>query len=211
MTAHRHVRLSRPAHLAQAGDVLGRAFRDAPSFVHVFPDPAERRRVVFFVHRALVGILASLGYSWAALDEADRVVAASLWTPPGAVLGIWPFVRHGLVQLPFRFGFRKVQEMMRINDVMTSLRREHGPRPHWYLDILGVDPEAQGCGVGGTRLRRDLAEFVDPTGIPAVLWTGQPRNLPFYERNGFEILQEEHFGGSDGFTQWLMARPAQGP
>jgi ribosomal protein S18 acetylase RimI-like enzyme len=210
MSAYRHLRLSRPAHLAQAGVVLARAFHDDPPFVHVFPDPVKRRRVVTFVERAMVRVQASLGYSWAALDEEGRVAAVSLWTPPGATLGIWPFVRHGMVQLPFRFGFRKVREMMEVNDVMTSLRRAHAPSPHWYLDILGVDPELQGRGVGSTLLRRDLAEFVDPTEIPAVLWTANPRNLPFYERHGFEVLHEESYGGSEGFTLWLMARSVPG-
>jgi len=210
-TPQRHLRLTRGARLAEAGEVLARAFHDDPPFVHVFPDPSERRKVVGLIQRALVGVQASLGYSWAALDGAGRILGASLWTPPGASLGIWPFVRHGLVQLPFRIGLRKVRELMGINDLMTSLRAAHAPRPHWYLDILGVDPPAQGQGVGSTRLRRDLASFVDPTEMPAALWTAKTRNLPFYERSGFEIRHEESFGGSDGFVQWLMVRPAPGP
>jgi len=54
----------------------------------------------------------------------------------------------------------------------------------WYLSIVGVDPAAQGQGLGRKLLEPTIAE-ADRAGVTCYLETFSPRNLPFYQRLGF--------------------------
>jgi ribosomal protein S18 acetylase RimI-like enzyme len=58
--------------------------------------------------------------------------------------------------------------------------------PHWYLVLIGVDPAQQGLGLGSLLLRAGLSR-VDQDGVECQLFTEQPRNVPLYQRYGFEI------------------------
>jgi GNAT superfamily N-acetyltransferase len=58
--------------------------------------------------------------------------------------------------------------------------------PHYYLGVIGIDPNMRGLGVG----KQLLAAFCDLSArdhlsIGVYLKTAQPSNVPFYERAGF--------------------------
>ena len=67
------------------------------------------------------------------------------------------------------------------------MERYHPAEPHWYLWTLGVDARTQGRGVGSAVLRHTLAR-IDEAGAVAYLEASDPKNVPFYERHGFEAL-----------------------
>ena len=78
--------------------------------------------------------------------------------------------------------------------------------PHWYLAFLGIEPSEQGKGLGSALLRPVL-ERCDSEGTPAYLETSNERNLPFYQRHGFEVVQQ--CGIPDGPHFWGMWRVAR--
>ena len=53
--------------------------------------------------------------------------------------------------------------------------------PRWLLDQVAVEPAAQGRGIGGAMLRFAI-ERATRDGLPLVLETGVPGNVPLYER-----------------------------
>lgn len=57
----------------------------------------------------------------------------------------------------------------------------------WYLSIIAVDPASQGRSLGQQLLAPTLME-ADANEAPAYLETFSLRNLPFYERLGFQTL-----------------------
>jgi GNAT superfamily N-acetyltransferase len=59
--------------------------------------------------------------------------------------------------------------------------------PHWYLDMVAVDPARQGAGIGGALLRAVHAR-ADAAGWPTALRTFRPRNRPFYQWHGYEAV-----------------------
>jgi ribosomal protein S18 acetylase RimI-like enzyme len=80
----------------------------------------------------------------------------------------------------------------------------HPSKPdHWYLAVMGVDPEWQGRGVG-TALMRPGLEQLDAEGIPAYLESSTPRSRELYRRNGFEVTGEFNLprGGPPIWQMW---------
>jgi GNAT superfamily N-acetyltransferase len=74
--------------------------------------------------------------------------------------------------------------------------------PSWFLDIVAVDPAHQGKGIG-TSLIRFGQERARASGVPVVLETANPRNVPYYERLGFHVTR--HADAPDGGPHvWFM-------
>jgi ribosomal protein S18 acetylase RimI-like enzyme len=91
-------------------------------------------------------------------------------------------------------------------EVMGEMAARHPEQPHWYLPFLGVDPGAQGRGLGSTLLAQALA-LVDAEHMPAYLESTNPRNLPLYERFGFRVVGEIQAGSSPPMhPMWREAR-----
>jgi ribosomal protein S18 acetylase RimI-like enzyme len=63
----------------------------------------------------------------------------------------------------------------------------HPAHPHWYLPMIGVDTGQQGRGVGTSLMQHALAACDDDR-LPAYLESTNPRNVPLYERFGFEAI-----------------------
>ena len=76
------------------------------------------------------------------------------------------------------------------------------PSDAWYLEVLGVDPDAQGAGLGGALIRHGL-DLAAAAGAGAFLETSVASNVPYYERFGFEVVDEQNMPG-EGPHVWFM-------
>jgi len=84
--------------------------------------------------------------------------------------------------------------------------KKHDPRePHWHLKMIGVDPDFQGKGIG-RRMMDIYCGIIDSDKLEAYHETDRPENIPFYERFGFKVVQEDTVIGE---KQWYMLRPAK--
>jgi ribosomal protein S18 acetylase RimI-like enzyme len=93
---------------------------------------------------------------------------------------------------------------MTANETMDKIHKARVQEPHWYLMLVGVDPELQGRGVGSAIIREGLAR-ADRESRPCYLETSEARNLGLYERHGFAVLEEATLG-KDGPQAWAMRR-----
>jgi ribosomal protein S18 acetylase RimI-like enzyme len=85
------------------------------------------------------------------------------------------------------------------------LRRLHPRAAHWYLFVLGVDPELQGRGLGGCLLRT-LSDQANRDGVPCYLETDKASSVRLYERHGFEV-ERDQTEPRLGVRFWTMTRP----
>ena len=101
-----------------------------------------------------------LGGAWA--SEGNR--AGALWSPPNA----WrtkPLEILSLLRPSVRlFGTRATTAL----SALSSMEKKHPSEPHWYLAVLGTDPEVQGKGHGSAVLQPVL-DRCDLEGVPAYL------------------------------------------
>lgn len=70
------------------------------------------------------------------------------------------------------------------------------------LEILAVDPEFQGKGVG-RALMNDLDEYSRVTGRPIYLYTANTENKKYYKKLGYETLYTSH---KPDFTAFHMLK-----
>jgi ribosomal protein S18 acetylase RimI-like enzyme len=191
------VRLERER-LGEASDVLARAFHDDPAWVWLIPDEERRRRLLPWLFR--VGFDVTAADVWA---TEGAVLGASRWVPPGRPAMRVAATLRALVTTPLRLG-SALTPFLAYGRAVESMRAEAMPGPHWYLAGIGVEPSAQGRGVGSALLEPGL-QAATRAGLPAVLLTNSAANLPFYERHGFTIVREGPTP-QDGPHAWAMVR-----
>jgi GNAT superfamily N-acetyltransferase len=126
--------------------------------------------------------------------------AVAMWLPPGVEVD-----GGGFATIMQETGLPEKQE--ELFEILERMGEAHIEEPHWYLAILGVEPAVQGQGVGSHLLRHCL-EKIDRAGMPAYLESSNARNVPFYQRHGFDVMQEIQVGSAPPVT--TMRRDAGG-
>lgn len=161
---------------AHAIAVIALAFGADPAARWTWPDPQQ-----YLLHfPSFVKALAGKAFEHASAYYIDGYAGAALWLPPG----ITPD-ETALLTLLQRTGSALVQ-----NDVLAvfeQMGRYHPQEPHWYLPFVGIDPTQQGKGYGAALMQHALAPC-DRDHTLAYLESSNPKNIPFYERHGFELL-----------------------
>lgn len=183
--------------------MLARSFDDSPLMVHCIPNDRRRPSILRSFFRASIRDALAFHNVFAARDG-DRVLGAAVWLPPGRYP---PSTLRQLCQLTgaFRLGPmapRSVQPSLRY---LRAVEQVHPKATHWYLAVLGVDPEFQGKGLGG-RLLEPVLALADAEGLPAYLETDRERNLAFYARYRFGLVDTLHPDGDAGPPEWTMWR-----
>ena len=190
----------REEEIGEAATVIARAFDEDALTVHLYPDPAARRRLAPLMFDAIVR------YDWlfGAVDRMAGLAAVATWLKPGeASETAERLAAAGFDDLPEEIPLERLDAFFR---VAGDAHSHAVPEPHWYLRLIGVDPAHQGAGLGSALLRHGL-ERADASGHPCFLETFEQRNLPFYIRHGFELVIDEE-EPSTGIHIWGFHRPA---
>ena len=164
--------------------VLELAFITDPVSRWVWPDPHTYLTHFVPLARAFGGRAFEEGTAHVAGDFAG----AALWLPPGvhpdeeAMGALMAATVPDASQAEF-FG------------VFEQMGAYHPTEPHWYLPMIGIDPVHQGRGIGSALLARAL-EACDRDHLPAYLESSNPKNVPLYQKHGFEVVAELQAGRS---------------
>jgi GNAT superfamily N-acetyltransferase len=183
--------------------VLGRAFFDDPVMMWMVPDDARRARALPRIFAAMTRHHFLGGDAVEIATRGGGAGAAALWDPPGR----WKQTpREEFAMMPsFLLALgRESKRGMAVSDLM---KRHHPEEPHWYLAVIGSDPDVRGAGFGQALMRSRL-DRCDAEGAPAYLESTRESNVPYYMRFGFEVTGEltVPYGGP---TIWQMWRPPQ--
>jgi ribosomal protein S18 acetylase RimI-like enzyme len=185
--------------------VLGRAFAEYEMLRYYFPDETQRHVVAdTFVFIGL-SICLKYGEAYATSEKLEGVAA---WLPPGkAPFGGWQMIRSVPLSVLFRFALQGANRLRAYGSFIDNLQRRLVPYPHWYLQIIGVDPAYQGQGFS-SRLVRPVLERIDRDRMPCFLETNTGNNVAIYRRFGFEVVSEDKVPGTE-VTSFAMLRKAQ--
>jgi GNAT superfamily N-acetyltransferase len=184
----------------QLSGMLARAFDADPLYQWLVPRGAQRAQRLVAMFELF---LRQMSHE---LNETFTVGGAegcALWKRPGQHR--YPFYRQ-LLWLPayvHSLGLKRMPGALKLLQTMEEAHERLAPEPHFYLFLLGVEPERQGRGLGALALTPTLQQC-DREARPAFLETAQPSNVPFYERRGFRTRQK--LESTDFPTLWFMTR-----
>jgi GNAT superfamily N-acetyltransferase len=188
------------AELPAALETLARAFYADPVWSWAFPD-SERR---LEQHRAVWGLVGEAALSYGSAWLTGDCAAVALWIPPGKP-ELRPEDEKGLEGMLIELlggGAARVLE---------TFERFEAAHPegdqHYYLSLLGTNPDHRGQGLGMGLLAATL-ERIDAEGAPAFLESSNPVNNPRYERLGFTVCGEFDLPGDGPSVTQMWRDPA---
>lgn len=139
------------------------------------------------------------------VSTSDDLAGVSVWGPPSRPRPGMKELLELLPTAPFLVGTRTFRALQLLAEIDSLHPRE----PHWYLATLGTEPDRQGEGIGSALLTATLT-LIDDEGMPAYLESSKERNVPFYRRFGFVVVDEFRSKGG-GPPMWRMWREPQVP
>jgi len=185
--------------------VLGRAFAEYELLRYYFQDKTQRRAVADTFGFIALSIGLKYGEVYASSEKLEGVAA---WLPPGkAFFGGWQIIRSVPLSILFRFGRQGAGRLRAYGRYIDNVHRKLVPYPHWYLQIIGVDPANQGQGFS-SRLLRPVLKRIDREQMPCYLETNTGKNVTIYRRFGFEVVSEDKIPGTE-VTSFAMLRKVQ--
>ena len=181
------IRLATRPDLPKVAGLFGRAFIDDAMLRWPFPPEATVDDLT-----KLFAILLDVYWPLDAITVIGDQ-AAAVWLPPDEA------ARFAEIEGPTREFIRPLTDDGGARyDVFWDWLGEHLPdEPCWFLDILAVDADARGRGLGRRLIEQGLAR-AHAEGFPAFLETSVRDNVTLYERFGFRVIDE-------------LAAPAGGP
>lgn len=165
----------RPGEEGRALDVLVTAFVADPVIRWMYPDASGYLAHFPAFLRAFGGKAFTSGTAY----RLDGFEAVALWFPPH----VEPDGDATIAEITRSVGADRHGDLFAVLEQMDVA---HPTFPHWYLPWFGVDGSRHGKGFGGMLMQACLA-VVDRDRLPAYLESPNARNLPFYERHGFEV------------------------
>ena len=178
--------------------VLARAFEEDPFMSWLFPAPTYRLKLVQAWMRVEVANALEMDASWVSMIS-DEIVAGTIWSPPGRDL----HESGTFSQLWYLVLGANPDRTSDLAQGLSMIGSSHPEEPHFYLNTVGVQPSLAGQGHGGAIIGHTL-DLADVDGQPCYLESSSPRNIPLYERLGFEVIQE--IALPNGPKMWGMWR-----
>lgn len=181
--------------LVYAAGVGARGMRDNPINIGVLgDDPLHRIKALQKTFNAYLPVMKRRPLG--ALRD-GHVVGIAGMAPPGTcqlsmleTIKLFPHVRP------------RVGDLRRTMHWLNDWERRDIDEPHCHLGPVAVEPGLQGLGIGSQLMQR-FAETMDAEDQLAYLETDKPQNVLFYERFGFETIEEAEVLG---VRNWFMRR-----
>lgn len=182
---------------------LSRAFYDDPLFGFFVPNLLRQSKALVSFMSSGVKDARRFDEVWVAHAD-GKVAAVAVWLPPGAYpRGPRRDLMTYLRTLPtfVQCGKRIGRAAALLGAVDKAHHEVHGP--HYYLAILGSDPQLQRSGAGAAVLAPVLARC-DTEALPAYLETQKEANIAYYARHRFELVHKLEVNGCPPI--WTLIR-----
>ena len=192
------------AHIKPASLMLARAFHDNPVVKYAFPELGGNDPRLRYAYEFMLRLGLRYGHTY---TTSPRLEGVAVWmrmkTPDSS---FWRMLSSGALLPAMKMGMQAGQRMQTFSKSLDKKHEEMINDIHWYLQLLGVDPEYQGKGLAG-KLLREMLTRIDEDGLPCYLETELEENVPIYEHFGFQTL-EEYVIPDTPVKMWLMLRTA---
>ena len=186
-----------PADVDQALAVLTRGMRDNPNHIAALGDDPTAR----------LARLRTFLESYRSIAEREALVARDA---TGRIVGVMAMMRPGECRLPMPYeagtlsGFyaEDPEAASRVKRWLDVWRKHDPHERHWHCGPFAVDARLQRTGIGSGLLHVFCAQL-DAGRENAYLETDMRQSVDFFERFGFEVVDEDKVLGA---TNWFLLR-----
>ncbi|UCC59625.1 MAG: GNAT family N-acetyltransferase [Dehalococcoidia bacterium] len=192
------------SHIKPAAEVLVKAFQTYPLLRHCFPNEQELREVAYYFFQVTLNYSIHYGEAYATSPDMEGI---AIWVHSDKLpMTVWKVLRAVPLSVILGFGRKGSGRMKRSSDYIDARHERLAPEKHWYLQVIGVNPQFQGKGYSG-KLIRPMLKRIDQEDIPCYLETLDERNVGIYEHFGFEMIEKSPIPKTS-LTNWAMLRRA---
>lgn len=193
----------KPSEAEQVIETLTAAMKDDPSWSQIEPEPERRRKLLRLIIAESLKISKRLDGGIYVASHEGRVLGALITNPPGQAKislsdylnGIWMGLNLALQSPP-----TAVRTIKNLQTLQTLKPKE----THNYFVFLGCIE--QGRGIGSGLLRYAFAQNPE---FPTYLETQNARNIPLYQRLGFELCNTVEHTYRGGPPSYGFFRPVE--
>ena len=191
-----------------AASLAAKAFADSPCYVEIFPD--RKGREAFLAWMFERNFLLRLNDDcFRCTYDGDKLVSFFMFNKPGLTHpSFCDMLRVGLLGGLVFYGLRVIYRLLVTKNWFEDKERVVlGKRSGTMirLERMTVLPGYQGKGIGTYALSSALEE-ADEEGLSVILGTQEKRNVKFYKRLGFKVVDECHVNIGKGYVNWTMVR-----
>jgi ribosomal protein S18 acetylase RimI-like enzyme len=172
------------ADLTPAAEMLYRAFADNPMMrfmasVARSTNHAVRENFTYVLQRARVnGIITR---------TSARYEGVAVWFLQGFARSNFALDSRIAWYMLRSYRLRDIQSLLPFYVKIEQAHERIIRQPHYYLEILGVDPQYQGQGFS-SKLLRPVLSHADQHRKTCYLETQSPNNVSLYQHFGFEVM-----------------------
>jgi GNAT superfamily N-acetyltransferase len=149
----------------------------------------------------------NFGIKFGKVYVTNNFEGVSVWIHPKYIgLSIMNMLRAGAGKLLFKIGLRSLPRILGTYE-LSRIHKKLVREPHWYLMVIGVNPDKQKNGYG-TALIDHMLTKIDNQALSCYLEVGKEENLAFYKRFGFKIIHETYLEKLD-VKSWSLFREAK--
>jgi len=183
--------------------VLSRAFSNDPYYHYIMPDDLKRMDQT----RWWMTILLRYTLKYGTIYYTDDHKGIAMWLgPEKPMVDDIKILSMGLIKYLYKVGVKDFFRLLGINGQWDREHKKLGKK-HYYLMVIGVEPEFQQRGIGSSLMRAGLKK-ADDDKLECFLETVTPQDVRFYQKHYFEVLYSSGFGEDSQY--WLMKRPKKG-
>ncbi len=181
-----------PDRLPALASVLGRAFVVEPMMRWPLGESDDHEARLVRAFEVFMAEPIRRGLVW----EASASTGALILIPAGQMDAVDD------ANLAMRSVYERDDGARRFDSFWDWVGSKHPDEPLALLDSIAVEPTAQGRGIGSALIRFGL-EQARVSGHGAWIETGNPRNVPLYQRHGFRVVDDADAPGG-GPHVWFM-------
>jgi len=195
----------RKDHIKPASQMLARAFQDGPINLYAYADDANAKSRLPYVYEFVLRYYLRYAQSYTTSEKLEGV---AVWQRYKKIkISYWHLLTSGAIWSAIKMGARVGKRMEPFFGYVEKKHTELVSFPHWYLILIGVEPESQGRGYA-SRLLRSMLSRIDEEGLPCYLETEKEKNVTIYEHFNFRVI-DEFIVPETTVKLWAMLRDAK--
>lgn len=186
----------------QAAAVLARTFQYAPDMRFLVGNDAQmldNKALRFYKAVIMAGLLYGEVFTTPSLE------GVAVWiSPESSSFTFGSLFRTGLLKAILLMGPGPMLRFVRSSSYVQKLQEQAISVPRWVLVFLGVEPSQQGKGIGG-KLIQPILTRADSADVPCYVESADERNLSFYKKHGFVIINQGQVPNG-GPQVWVLVK-----